>query len=265
MNREERFNKIFSTALMALMTLVIVYITVANYGQTPPGRERLLLLAAAIASLCGITSTVLSANARIANFFFGILNVAVYGAVCFIKGNYGNAAINLLYFLPMQFVGLASWRRRGDGKKRIRARRLTPRQRTLFLALFLLGSVITYLVLAWIKAEAGLSFREALLGSDGALRVLRWVIVVDALATVCNLIGQYLLSTAYMEQWFFWIVVNISSVVMWSLTAAGDAEAGRNASLSVIYIVKYAFYLVNALNGLRIWLNLSRPEGAENR
>ena len=86
---------------------------------------------------------------------------------------------------------------------------------------------------------------------------------MDALATVCNIIGQYLLSTAYMEQWFFWIVVNISSVIMWSLTASRDVAAGQSASLASIYIVKYAFYLVNALNGLRIWLALSKPSQAK--
>ena len=82
------------------------------------------------------------------------------------------------------------------------------------------------------------------------------------MATVCNLIGQYLLSTAFMEQWFFWIIVNISSVVMWRLTAARDVATGQSASLASIYIVKYSFYLVNALNGLRIWMNLSRKVAA---
>ena len=82
------------------------------------------------------------------------------------------------------------------------------------------------------------------------------------MATVCNLIGQYLLSTAFMEQWFFWIIVNISSVVMWSLTAARDVATGQSASLASLYIVKYSFYLVNALNGLRIWMNLSRKVAA---
>ena len=80
-------------------------------------------------------------------------------------------------------------------------------------------------------------------------------ILADAFSTVCNIFGQLLMSTAYMEQWVFWIGVNVASVVMWSLTLASpDGD-----SYAVIYLVKYAFYLLNSLNGLRIWLLLSRP------
>lgn len=261
MKNDKLFNRVFNVTLMVLMGVVILWITARNYATAGDLKARLLLLAAAAASLCGVMSVVLSANARIANFVFGIINVAVYGAVCLFKGNYGSAAVNLLYFLPMQFVGISAWHRRGGSAgTQVRARRLTPRGRLLFSGLFLSGLVVTYILLCVVRPDDGTSLGSRLLSGDGHLIALRWIIVVDAAATVCNLIGQYLLSTAFMEQWFFWIVVNISSVALWSLTAARDMAAGESASLSTIYIVKYAFYLVNALNGLRIWLNLSRKE-----
>lgn len=261
---DKKFNRIFSVTLMLLMAAVIIFITARNYSTAGDLKDRLLLLAAAGASLCGVASTILSANARIANFFFGIINVLVYGTVCVLKSNYGSAAINLLYFLPMQFVGLAAWRRRGGtSKEQVHARRLTKNGRLLFSGLFLVGLIAVYVILCAVHTENGATFAERLISSDGGLKTLRWIILVDALATVCNIIGQYLLSTAYMEQWFFWIVVNISSVIMWSLTASRDVAAGQSASLASIYIVKYAFYLVNALNGLRIWLALSKPSQAK--
>ena len=260
--KEELFNRIFSVSLMVLMAVVIIGITIKNYADAGGARDKALLVVAAFASVCGIMSTVLSANARIANFFFGIVNVTVYGIVCFMKGNFGNAAINLLYFLPMQFVGLSSWRKRGAGKSRLSARRLDASGRILFPALFLVGSIVAWIILCAVKATPGQSLHDLLWSADPAISAMRRVVAFDAVATVCNLIGQYLLSLAYMEQWFFWIVVNISSVAMWSLTAAGDAEAGRSTSLAAIYIVKYSFYLINALNGLRIWWALSRPADA---
>ena len=260
MKNDKLFNRIFSVTLMVLMGIVILWITARNYSTAGDLRARILLLAAAGASLCGVASTILSANARIANFIFGIINVVVYGTICIFKSNYGSAAVNLLYFLPMQFVGLAAWSRRGGtAKTQVQARRLSKRSRLLVSGLFLAGLVIVYIILCAVRTENGATLGERLLTTDGDLVTLRWIIVVDAMATVCNLIGQYLLSTAFMEQWFFWIIVNISSVVMWSLTAARDVAAGESASLASIYIVKYSFYLVNALNGLRIWLNLSRP------
>ena len=81
---------------------------------------------------------------------------------------------------------------------------------------------------------------------------------MDAVSMVCNILGQYLLSTAYMEQWVFWILVNIASVTMWSVSLSKGGD-----SYSLIYLVKYSFYLLNSLNGLRIWMALSHPKQAD--
>ena len=55
-----------------------------------------------------------------------------------------------------------------------------------------------------------------------------------------------------MEQWIFWIGVNITSILMWAFALKGGGD------YAVIYLVKYSFYLLNSLNGLRIWIRLSR-------
>ena len=80
--------------------------------------------------------------------------------------------------------------------------------------------------------------------------LIKMLVLADAFSTVCNILGQYLMSNAYMNQWFFWIGVNVSSIIMWSLTLASGE------SYALIYVIKYSFYLINAINGLRIWLNL---------
>ena len=52
--------------------------------------------------------------------------------------------------------------------------------------------------------------------------------------------------------------MNVSTILMWVLTIRQEPDS----AFAHIYIVKYSFYLLNSLNGLRIWLNLSRPETA---
>ena len=93
---------------------------------------------------------------------------------------------------------------------------------------------------------------------SAAQSFIKTAVLMDALAMVCNIFGQYLMSTAYMEQWYFWIGVNIFSVIMWVQTLKGASD-----SYAIIYIIKYAFYLVNSLNGLRIWLGLSKNKELE--
>ena len=90
--------------------------------------------------------------------------------------------------------------------------------------------------------------------ADGFLKM---AVVLDVLPLVCNIFGQALMSTAYREQWFFWIGVNVFSIWMWA-----RALSTGGGSYSVIYIIKYSFYLINSFNGLRIWHNLSKKADA---
>ena len=79
-------------------------------------------------------------------------------------------------------------------------------------------------------------------------------VLLDATVMTLNIAGQVLLSFAFMEQWFIWILVNISSISLWAVALANGTGSGNAA----VMLIKYVFYLLNSLNGLRIWLNLSR-------
>ncbi len=250
-----KFNRWFNIFILAGMTVAMALATLYKLRTADSGQA--LLIVAAFGSLMGVLSTVCSANAKILTFLFGLFDVTIYGVMCFMSGKYGNAALHLLYFLPMQFVGFFQWRRRGgaDGKK-LKARRLLPRQRLLCGAAFLVGSALCYFILFRISGSA------APLAGGAAVSFLKLGVLADALSTVCNIFGQLLMSMAYMEQWVFWIGVNIASVVMWSHTLSQSYDVGTDSSYALIYLLKYSFYLLNSLNGLRIWLGLSRSEKA---
>ena len=231
--KESQFNRWFNAFILGGMTVALVLVTCIKFRQAETGRW--LLLVSAIGSLAGVLSSVTSANGRIVTFVFGLIDVSLYAVMCFIGAKYGNAVLHVLYFVPMQFVGLAQWRKRdADSTSRVKARRLTPRQRFAVGAALVLGSAVMWLIL------------HGLGHSDTPF--------FDALSVVCNIMGQLLMSLAFMEQWIFWIGVNVASILMWSLSLAGDVTS----SYAVIYVIKYSFYLVNSFNGLRIWLQLSR-------
>lgn len=243
--KEATFNKWFNVFILAGMTVAMVITTILKLRSADSGH--FLLVLAAFGSLMGVLSTVCSANGKIWTFLFGVLDVSIYAAMCFIGAKYGNAALHALYFFPMQFIGFAQWRKRGAGSEsKLKARRLNSRQGFLYCALFLAGSIVAYLVLARIDKSAAQSF-------------IKLAVLADAVSMVCNILGQLLLSTAYMEQWFFWIGVNIFSIIMWTVTLKSGAG---DSTYSLIYIIKYSFYLLNSLNGLRIWINLSKQGNA---
>ena len=250
---EEKFNRRFNLFILGGMTLAMVATTAIQLAQGESGT--VMLLVAAFGSLMGVLSTVFSANARILTFLFGFFDVTIYGVMCLMSHNYGNGALHLVYFLPMQFIGFWQWRRRGAGSHdRPKARRLGGSGRVLSSIAFLAGLAVCYCILWKVSGSA------SPVDGSGAVKVLKLGILADAFSTVCNIFGQLLMSMAYMEQWVFWIGVNVASVAMWTVTLASGDEAD---SYALIYLLKYAFYLLNSLNGLRIWLNLSRPGGGE--
>ena len=224
---DKTFNKWFNTFILVGMAVVTVVVTAIKFRDADSGRAMLVI--SAFGSLMGVLCTVLAANGRILTFLFGILDVSIYGVMCLIGT-----------------VGYFQWRKRGaEEKAKVQARRLSGKQWLVYGAIFLAGLIAAYFILAALdKTEAA--------------GVVKWLVFLDAFSMMCNIIGQYLLSTAYMEQWYFWIGVNVSTILMWVLTLRQDPDS----AFAHIYIVKYSFYLLNSLNGLRIWYNLSRGETA---
>lgn len=236
---EEKFNKYFSSFILLGMTLSLIIATIIKAPSASGGL--LMLIISAIGSLCGVIGTVLSANGKISTFIFGFIDVTIYAIACYVSARYGNAALHVLYFIPMQFVGMANWKKRGATQHTTpKAKRFTPKMWAGYMAFTIIGSVVAYLILAQFDKSS----------AEGFIKV---AVVLDVLPLMCNIIGQFLMSTAYMEQWIFWIAVNVSSIIMWSATLSNTGD-----SYAIIYIIKYSFYLLNAINGLRVWLRLSK-------
>ena len=229
---EKTFNTAFNIFILAGM---LVAVAVSNYFKLQqPEADKVLLVVASIGAVMGVVNTVLSANGKILTFLFGILDVSIYGYVCLHNGILGQFALHAFYFLPMQFIGFWQWRKRGaEGGKQVRAR--------------VAGFAVAYGVLYGIdRAKV----------ASGALEAVDSVkLVTDAAALVFNILGQVLLSLAFAEQWICWLLVNAFSITIW---ANALARGGADAS-ALVMLLKYSFYFVNALNGLRIWLKLSRP------
>ena len=201
----------------------------------------------AVGSLAGITGVlcvVLVAKGSIWNYLFGLVNVSLYAWISYKAALYGDAGLNALYYLPMQFIGWWQWRKRGaavsagDAQKltgdedvRVKARRMTFRQRLLLASACAVSIVAVGFILQYFDDPQPFK---------------------DSTTTVLSIVAQALMALAFMEQWCLWIITNVVSVVMWIICALrGEAHAG-------LMVIMWAFYLLNSLNGLRVWLNLSK-------
>lgn len=249
MINEAKLKKWISGFVLVGMAISILIITAIKMGNTEGSKA--LLLVSVFGSFMGLLSVVTSANGKILTFIFGLFDVSIYGIICLVNwaagsSGLGNGLLHLLYFIPMEIIGFYQWKKLGaDGEKSVKARRLNPKQWVFTLGASLLISIATYFLLSIFDRSQ----------AEGFLRI---AVVLDVIPLVCNIMGQYLMSTAYMDQWFFWIMVNVSSILMWtnSYITTGDSYA-------LIYMIKYLFYLFNAIFGLWVWMRLSRPASEE--
>ena len=193
-----------------------------------------------IAGITGVLCVVLVAKGSIWNYAFGLVNVSLYAWISYKAALYGDAGLNALYYLPMQFIGWWQWRKRGaamsesesagDGVQ-VKARRLDWFQRVL-------------LVLGCFAAVTAVGFLLKYLGDPQPFK--------DSATTVLSIVAQALMALAFMEQWALWIITNVISVIMWSVCVLrGEAHAG-------VMVIMWVFYLLNSINGFRVWLKLSK-------
>jgi nicotinamide mononucleotide transporter len=188
-----------------------------------------------VASITGLLCVVLVAKGNIWNYLFGLINVSLYAYISFKATAYGDAALNALYYVPMQFIGFIAWRRRGSVGEQVKARRLSCSTRVLVAELCIIGILLGALLLQ--HYGGGQPFK-------------------DSTTTVLSIAAQALMAMAFMEQWILWIITNIVSVIMWVMFAL---EGVPHASVMVIM---WVFYLLNSINGLRIWNKLSKDAAA---
>ena len=193
-----------------------------------------------VASIAGVLCVVLVAKGNIWNYLFGIINVSMYAYISYKASLYGDAGLNAFYYVPMQFIGWWQWRRRGaamsaseagDQGVQVKARRFTWHQRIL-------------LALGCAAAVVACGYVLKHFGDPQPFK--------DSATTVLSIVAQALMALAFMEQWILWIITNVISVVMWCICVArGEAHAA-------VMVIMWVFYLLNSLNGFRVWLRLSR-------
>ena len=193
-----------------------------------------------LAGITGVLCVVLVAKGSIWNYLFGLVNVSLYAYISYKASLYGDAALNALYYLPMQFIGWWQWRRRGaamsaaeagDSGVQVKARRFTWKQR----AILFLGCAVAVVAVGFLLKHVGdpQPFK-------------------DSTTTVLSIVAQMLMALAFMEQWALWIITNIVSVVMWCVCVSrGEAHAG-------VMVIMWVFYLLNSINGMRVWMKLSK-------
>ena len=184
-----------------------------------------------ITSITGMLSVILVAKGKITNYYFGIVNVILYGFISYNSKYYGEAMLNIFYFLPMQIIGFIMWGRNKadiDENKEVKAERMTIKEIAVWSVLSG-AAVIVYGII---------------------LRKLNNTLpMADSFTTVLSVTAMILMVKRYIEQWIVWIIIDIAAIYMWIFI-----KSDYNIT------IMWTAYLVNAVYGLYNWVKLYKKE-----
>lgn len=264
---DQKFNIWFNIFILVGMITAVVIVNILKIRAQDAITVKQIIIA--VGAIMGVMNVVLSANGNIWTFLFAVLDVSIGAYANYDSGNMGQFAQHAFYFLPMQFIGYWQWRKRGAGRRivksetsedgtepvkvkaevsKVKARRLTGRQWVYVAIAIVLGTALCYGILYWVDLKQLQAGRIAEIDKEK--------LFLDSFVLVLNFVGQVLLSYAYMDQWYMWNLVNIFSILLWT----NRLMSAQSNSYTIVMVIKYSFYLLNSINGLRIWLRLSRPQ-----
>ncbi len=182
--------------------------------------------------LSGLLAVLLASKALSVNFLVGMFNSVCYFLLFFQYRLYSVMLLQVVYF-TFSLYGFYHWRHPKQGEagpdNEQRIRLLDNRQRLFYASLIALAGVVwAWLVIhfqarfpAWVDPPA-----------------YPWL---DAFLAMASVFGQWLLSKKYWENWMVWLMVDVSSTLLY-------------ASMGMVFTaIMYGVFSLIALKALIFW------------
>ncbi len=178
------------------------------------------------AALTGIWCVILTGKGKLSSFWVGTVNTVLYAIIAWEARYWGEVMLNLIYYVPMNFVGIYMWSKNMNKEtEEVIKKRLSLKNSIIAYGLVALGTI-------------GYGFVLKLL--NGTLPF------VDSMSTVFSVFAQFLCVKRYMEQWVLWVVVDVVTVIMW-------VYAFMNGTGDMATVLMWSIYLINAIFMLIKW------------
>ena len=191
--------------------------TAVILGVAVYGRDNWISI---VAALTGVWCVILTGKGKRSSFIFGVVNVVFYAWLAFMVPYYGEVMLNLLYYLPMNFVGFIAWRKHMNKESGEVIKQRLPLKK----------GVLVYAATA--AAIGAYGFVLQLMGGK--------LPYIDSMSTVVSVVAQVLSIKRLTEQWVLWIVVDVVTVIMWLVNFLQGGE-------TLATLAMWSVYLINAI------------------
>lgn len=216
MNAIKKFFKSELSGWKPFDVIWLVFATAVILGLSIYWKDSPVSLWAAVTGVCCV---ILTGKGKRSSFIFGLVNTILYAIVALGAKYYGEVMLNLIYYLPMNFVGFIAWKKyMNDETGEVVKERLS-----------LSKSIVVYAITAVSIVIYGFILKR--MGGN--------LPYVDSMSTVVSVVAQVLSIKRLTEQWVLWIVVDIVTVFMWAVDFMKGGE-------TISTLAMWSIYLINA-------------------
>lgn len=186
-----------------------------------------------IITLCGVSYTMFIAKNQKIGLYIGVIYVIFYGLLMLSEKMYAGFFYNIIYSLPMLIYGIKMWENPKNTHDMVK--KLTNKNRTILVII----TVITILIVSNLLK---------IYGSQNTL--------LDSATSILGYIGLFFLSNRYIEQWYVYMVCNLSNIILWFVMCLSDMG---NLPILIMFII----YFINSIYGYINWNQLLKNKQAE--
>ncbi|MCR5324921.1 MAG: nicotinamide riboside transporter PnuC [Lachnospiraceae bacterium] len=229
----------------AVMVFIAARAMVLGFTEgSSDGNPAWLTIVNFISAVCGVICIFFTAKANISNFLFATVNTIVYAIYLVYWHIWGTAALEILFYIPMNFISWYHWAKHRDSEltQKTRTKKLSLMQNMIWVAAVVTAAVIYHYFLVWIDGKE-------IFGTVRSVQDIRWQ---DAFTLSIGIAATVLELLRYREQYVWWIITDVVSV--WMYIVHFDA----------VYLTKRSIYLVMAVIGLVNWAKLQKERNADN-
>ena len=179
---------------------------------------------AIISAVTGVMYSICAGKGKLCAYIFGVINCVLYALIAFSATYYGETMLNIIYYLPMQFVGFYVWSKNMNPQTHeVEKNHLDKKNR---LILFISIAVLT-VIYAYILKPLGDKLP-----------------LIDSFTTVASVIAMIITVKMCSEQWWIWFAVNLLSVFMWWVDFRSGSDNIATLLMWIIYLFTSVFMLI---------------------
>ena len=172
---------------------------------------------ALLSGFFGIMYTVFAGKGKVDCFYFGLCGSSLYAFLAFKNALWGNMLLYLLYYIPMQTLGIFRWKKHLDKSSDLIIKsKLSTSERLIYGGITLIVTALTVYLLH-------------IAGDKNPL--------LDGITTIFSITGMILTVGRKFEQWVIWIIVNGISAVMWYMVLFGGEKVYSTVIMWTVYLI----------------------------